>query len=1209
LITSQQESKYLKIDRRLLSLFASQRFLLFLTIMAGFFGGVIIVIQARYLSSIVNQVFLLHSNLPEVSELLSLVLVLIIMRGVMIWGGDLAASHLAVRIKTKLRIHLFNHILQLGPGYLKQEAGKEGVRTGELVNVVNEGVESLDTYFSQYLPQLALAVLIPLTVLAVILPVDKLSGLVLFLTAPLIPLFMVLIGDLANTLTRRQWTTLSRMSAHFLDILQGLKCLKIFGRSKAQIHVIAQIGDQYRSTTMGVLRVTFLSAQVLEWVATLSTAVVAVEIGLRLLYGRLTFEEAFFVLLLTPEFYLPLRTLGTRFHAGMAGVAAAERIFEILAILPNPQIIEGESIDSTRTAMPNLSDELSINFLDVHFSYPDRPDVLRGATFSIPAGETVALVGPSGAGKSTIADLLLGFIKPQQGQILINDQPLNTIQAGEWVSLISWVPQQPYLFNTSVIDNIRLGRLGASLEEITVAANNACAHEFILSLPDGYETQIGERGARLSAGQARRLALARAFLKPTPLLILDEAAAHLDPVTTSEIHTAVQSLTANCTTLIIAHNLSTLQKADQIIVMDQGRIVEIGNHEQLLAGHGFYWRMVIGEVQANRTEISPGKIPTEEVTTPFSEQRPEKLLSRSSLTSLLRLLYPYKWLVLLSIFLGWATVASGIGLLATSAYLISAAALQPSIAVLQVPIVGVRFFGIARGLFRYLERYVSHDTTFRLLAELRVRFYQILEPLAPARLMQYRSGDLLNRIHQDINSLEQFYVRVVAPPLVWLLVTVATTTFLSFYSLQLACVLLVFQLFAGIAVPVILHYASQGAGKRLVSLRADLSAVLVDGIQGMPDLKVFNAVDRQADAVAKISRLIATAQSRIALLFSFGSALEIILAQLASWTILFLVIPLVAAGHIEGVYLGTLILAALASFEAANPLPQASRVFESSLAAADRLAHTISTQPEVRDPLAPLPIPQDTRLQIKDLRFKYPPLHDSAQRSSLVLNGINLDLPPGKRLAIVGPSGAGKTTLVNILLRFWDYHDGHIKLGNGEMSRYRQDEVRELIALVDQRTHLFNATIWDNLRLPRPGASWEEIVRACKAAQIHDFITSLPDGYETWLGEGGLRLSGGQRQRVSIARALLKDAPLLILDEPTANLDPLTERELIQTLLVLAVGRTTLWITHRLVGMETMDEIVVLDEGQIVERGSHRQLFELNSLYRQMWDQQHQTIH
>jgi thiol reductant ABC exporter CydD subunit len=716
----------LKLDQRLLSLLKSYNLLLTLTISAGLLGGLLVVFQARILSSILNSVYLLESTLSDIREIVILLLLLIILRGATVWGGEFFVNRLSVQIKTSLRERLYTHLVELGPGYFKGAPPGQGIRTGELVQVLNEGVEELDAYFSQYLPQLMLAVLLPLTILVFILPVDTLSAVILLITAPLIPLFMVLIGDRANAITKRQWTTLSRMSAHFLDVLQGLTTLKIFGRSKDQIRVIAQIGDQYRGTTMGVLRVTFLSALVLEWVAMLSTAIVAVEIGLRLLYGRLTFEDAFFVLLLAPEFYLPLRLLGARFHAGMSGVVVAERIFEILETQPNYPGSESSIPHSSPDQAYSDSESISISIENLHFKFESTDRGLAGVSFDIPTGKMTALVGPSGAGKSTIVDLLLRFISPQEGKILINNQQIGTIPNQEYLAKVSWISQNPYLFNTTVADNIRLGNTRASLEKVQSVAKDAYAHEFINQLPQGYETQIGERGARLSAGQAQRIALARAFLKDTPLLILDEATANLDPESTSKIQNALKTLIPGRTTLVIAHHLNTIREADQIILLDQGRVLEIGDHEQLINQGGLYRRMVMGETSPEPDqrshELWESCLGQNELTHhPLST--PGRKLSLPTLLPLLRLLAPFKWQVLLSIIFGWATVISGIGLLATSAFLISVAALQPSIAVLQVPIVGVRFFGLARGIFRYMERYVSHTRHLPLYGTLCISRY------------------------------------------------------------------------------------------------------------------------------------------------------------------------------------------------------------------------------------------------------------------------------------------------------------------------------------------------------------------------------------------------------------------------------------------------------------------------------------------------------
>jgi len=402
-------------------------------------------------------------------------------------------------------------------------------------------------------------------------------------TAPLIPFFMTLIGRAAGELNRRQWQSLSRMSAHFLDVLQGLTTLKLFGRSRAQIEIIRQVSDRFRQTTLEVLRVAFLSALVLEMLATISTAIIAVEIGLRLLHGGLDFERAFFILVLAPEFYLPLRTLGIRFHAGVAGAAAAQRIFEVLETIP----------ETTSPAAPlPIPSPIWLRFDSVSYAYGERP-ALQNVSFEIRPGERVALVGPSGAGKTTLTHLLLRFIAPHTGRILVGDVPLEQLDTDAWRAQIAWVPQHPYLFNASVADNIRLGCPDASAAQIAAAAENAHAAEFIQALPQGYDTLIGERGLRLSGGQAQRLALARAFIREAPLLILDEATANLDPQTEADIQDAVNRLLRGRTTLIIAHRLSTVYQADRILVLDGGRVVESGAHQELLRRDGLYRQLTM----------------------------------------------------------------------------------------------------------------------------------------------------------------------------------------------------------------------------------------------------------------------------------------------------------------------------------------------------------------------------------------------------------------------------------------------------------------------------------------------------------------------------------------------------------------------------------------------------------------------------------------
>lgn len=569
---------------------------------------------------------------------------------------------------------------------------------------------------------------------------------------------------------------------------------------------------------------------------------------------------------------------------------------------------------------------------------------------------------------------------------------------------------------------------------------------------------------------------------------------------------------------------------------------------------------------------------------------------------LVRLAWPYRWWMALSVLLGFATVGSAIGLMATAAWIIARAALHPSIAVLNVAIVGVRFFGIARGVFRYLERVVSHQTTFRLLSRMRVWLYERIEPLAPARLSDYHSGDLLSRISADIDTLENFYVRVLAPPAVAVLVTLMMAIFFGVIDLRLALALVAYLAVTGIGVPLLTRRLGRSAGQSLVATRGELNAALLDGVQGLADLAAYGQQTRQIERVRALSERIHREQMHMARIGGLDAALGALLTGLAVITVLALAIPLVGEGRLGGVMLAVLALATISSFEAVLALPQAFQHLESNLAAARRLFDLVDASPAVVDPPDPLPAPERCDLVVRDLRFRYAPGDPPA------LDGVSFTLPQGGKLAIVGASGAGKSTLVNLLMRFWDYDEGSITLGGQELRCMRQDDVRAQFAVVRQDTHLFSGTIRDNLLLARPDASEQDLIAAAQQAQLDTFIRSLPQGYDTWIGEQGLALSGGERQRLAIARAVLKNAPILVLDEATANLDAVTEQAVMAAITHAMRDRTTLMITHRLVGLEDVDEILVLAAGRVVERGRHADLLAREGVYHHLWDLQRQEL-
>jgi ATP-binding cassette subfamily C protein CydD len=486
---------------------------------------------------------------PHAVTLAALVAV-VAARALATYGGEVSALRAAATVKSQLRRKLVAHALR----------GTAGRSTGEVVTLATRGLDALDAYFARYLPQLVLACLTPLAVLAVVGGTDLLSALVIAVTLPLIPIFMILVGLHTKARTERQWHLLERLGGHFLDVVEGLPTLKVFGRAKAQAKVIRDITDTHRRATMSTLRVAFLSALVLELLSTLAVALVAVEVGLRLLVGDMGYETALFVLLLAPEAYLPLRAVGAQFHSSMEGVTAAQSVFEVLEA-PLPESAPGDGhADLTR-------DVIRLDGVTVRPPGGSAP-VLDHVSLAVRPGERIVVTGPSGAGKSTLLSVLLRFTEPTAGHASFTEVP-----AERWRAQIAWVPQHPHLFAATVADNIRLGA-DASAEEVRRAARLAGADEFIEELPAAYDTDVGEYGVRLSAGQRQRIALARAFLRDAPLLLLDEPTAHLDGRAARTVRDAVERLMAGRTVILVTHDHAWTRHADRVITLDAGRLTE-----------------------------------------------------------------------------------------------------------------------------------------------------------------------------------------------------------------------------------------------------------------------------------------------------------------------------------------------------------------------------------------------------------------------------------------------------------------------------------------------------------------------------------------------------------------------------------------------------------------------------------------------------------
>ncbi|NTW73395.1 MAG: thiol reductant ABC exporter subunit CydD [Chlorobiaceae bacterium] len=576
----------MNIDRNLIRLLKEEKRPFMVSGLAGAFSAGMLIGQAWSLSALLELVFRSSPEWPAILPSISAFALFSTLRLLLNQVGHQASRRGALGIRRVLSARLAGKVAELGPAFTGSE------QSGRLVTTMLKGVESVDPYFSQYLPQLLLALVTPVVILAAVFPSDWIAGTILALSAPLIPAFMIVIGKRSRMATEKQWGTMSRMSGYFLDMLQGLTTLKLFAQEKARRDGIRDASENFRRSTMQVLKVAFLSSLALELVGTAGTALSAVSIGLRLASGAMPFRPALFILLLIPDFYLTLRQLGVRFHAGMEGVTASKEMHRILDLTTDGHDAGRSELGEAEAASrPLVIDRLG-------YTFPGAPHAaLDGISCSIMPGKVTALTGPSGAGKSTLMNLMLRFIEPESGSILLGDTPITAYRTDTWYDRIAWVPQHPFLFNASIRENLLLARPRATEADIEEALLQAGLTDLVRSLPEGLDTMIGEQGSRLSGGEAQRLSLARAFLKDAPILLLDEPTSHTDPILEAKLRSAMEKLMRGRTVIMIAHRLESIRKADTILVLEDGRISQSGSHEKLAGAEGFYRRALFSSTE------------------------------------------------------------------------------------------------------------------------------------------------------------------------------------------------------------------------------------------------------------------------------------------------------------------------------------------------------------------------------------------------------------------------------------------------------------------------------------------------------------------------------------------------------------------------------------------------------------------------------------
>ncbi|MFJ6085501.1 thiol reductant ABC exporter subunit CydD [Streptomyces sp. NPDC092369] len=1168
------------IDPRLLRYARATRAFMMAVVGLGAVGAALVIAQAMLIAEIVVGAFQHGMPIAELRTPLLLLAAVAVGRALVSWLTELAAHRASAAVKSELRGRLLERSVALGPGWLS------GQRTGSLVALATRGVDALDDYFSRYLPQLGLAVVVPVAVLARIVTEDWVSAAIIVGTLPLIPVFMILIGWATQSRMDRQWRLLTRLSGHFLDVVAGLPTLKVFGRAKAQADSIRRITGEYRQATMRTLRIAFISSFALELLATLSVALVAVTIGMRLVHGDMDFYVGLVVLVLAPEAYLPLRQVGAQYHAAAEGLAAAEEIFSVLET-PVPA--------SGTEAVPTGA----IAFQGVTVRYPGRAeDAVSDASFTVEPGETVALVGPSGAGKTTLLNVLLGFVPATEGRVEVGGTDLADLDPEQWRSRIAWVPQRPQLFAGTIAENVRLARPEADEAAVRRALADAGALKFVDALPAGVDTVLGEDGAGLSAGQRQRLALARAFVADRPVLLLDEPTAALDGATEAEVVAAVRRLAVGRTVLLVVHRPALLGVADRVVRLAAPVAAAPLGTAPLDAGPSSAEARPIetAAVTDGAEPEAPGR------TAPGSTQTGPTTTTRRVLARVRAMSGPRRGRLLLALLLGSLATGSAVGLMATSGWLISRASQQPPVLYLMVAVTATRVFGIGRAVFRYAERLVSHDAVLRMLADTRVAVYRRLERLAPAGLRRTRRGDLLSRLVADVDALQDYWLRWLLPAGAAVAVSAASVGFTAWLLPEAGAVLAVGLLAAGAGVPLLTGAVARRAEHRLAPARGVLATRVTDLLTGTAELTVAGALPARTTETRRADATLTRIASRAAAATALGDGLTALISGLTVTATALVGAQAVAVGRLDGVAMAVVVLTPLAAFEAVLGLPLAVRYRQRVHRSAERVYEVLDAPEPVREPERPRQAPASPfPVALKGLAAR----HDGQDRDALT--GLDLTLDEGRRIAVVGPSGSGKTTLAQVLLRFLDPEAGSYTLAGVDAYALDGDDVRRLVGLCAQDAHLFDSSVRENLLLARKDATKDELRDVLRRARLLEWADGLPDGLDTLVGEHGARLSGGQRQRLALARALLADFPVLVLDEPAEHLDLPTADALTADLLAATEGRTTLLITHRLAGLEAVDEVVVLGEGRVVQRGTYEELAAVDGPLRAMAEREAET--
>ena len=1092
--------------------------------------------------------------------------------------------------KCSIRQQVYDKLAALGPAY------SETVATAVAVQVSVEGTEQLESYFGQYLPQLFYALLAPLTLFVALAPLSLPAAVALLVCVPLIPASIVCVQKIARRTMRNYWGSYTDLGSMFLEAIQGLTTLKIYSADARKHEEMNGAAESFRKATMRLLTMQLNSITVMDLFAFGGAAVGMIAVLWQFSCGAATFAAAFSIVFLSSDFFIPMRTLGSFFHTAMGGMAAAEKMYAILdAPLP---------VDGAREVDPR---DPRVECRGVGYSYDGKRQVLEGVDFSAPRGSFIGVTGESGSGKSTLAGILSGANARYAGEVSIGGIDLRDISAESLRKTVTTVPFSSYVFKGTLRANLLLAKPDASDDELWGALAK-CRLAGFARESGGLDMEIAAEGANLSGGQRQRLAFARALLHDSPIYIFDEATSNIDAESEAAIISAARELAGNHTVIMISHRLSAIEHADEIYVLEQGKLVEHGTHSQLLARGCAYARLWESQSQLEAFAQGDGEAASDagavagggegasatsgadvleppceadELVQPAGADRrgtsgtaaPRRRSNFSIMARLVGLTRPLLPVMALAIVLGVLGFLAAIFLTVFAAYGLLNAAGSWGVVPLGVACALVVVFGVVRGPLRYGEQLCNHYLAFKILALVRDKVFGKMRTLAPAKLEGRDKGDLVSLLTGDIELLEVFYAHTLSPAAIALIVSVVMVAFTATLSPLLAAYAAFSYAVVGIVVPWISSKASGTGGREVRDAIGSMNAFVLDSLRGLRETLQFGRADDRALELACRMSDLAKVEGRL------KDRTAVAMAATGAVVLALDMGMLLAAMHLANggvVAFGPAAIACAALMSSFGPVIAVANLgstLQQTLASGARVLDVLDESPQTEEIEDGVSLDRFSGAMASHVDFSY--------GDACVLSDVDLSIQPGQVVRIAGRSGSGKSTLLKLFMRFWDVSSGAIEVSGRDVRRVATASLRQVEGFMTQETHLFAGTVRDNLAFAKPGASDAEIMVACEKASIAGFVRRLPAGLDTQVGELGDALSGGERQRLGLARVFLHDAPFVLLDEPTSNLDALNEAAVLRALADNRAGKTVLLVSHRPSAAAIADVTYSVEHGRV----------------------------